>query len=296
MLSRRFVLGAGAAAVGISACATSPVMNIGSRQLKTLGLQTYTLREIFEPDPVGTLAMLKDLGYDYVELNERNFADRTTEDLHKMITDAGLYSPGSHYDVNNVKDDFAGAVRAAKALDLDYLVMPWIGDEYRSVEGYTMLAKTFNERGRQAREEGFRLAYHNHQFEFDDLGGGQTGYDILLSQTDPDIFEFQLDLFWAYLAQQDIPALMRANPGRFKMCHIKDMKGDPALYRNSRDYDAIGKEIMVNVGEGDIPFEDYFALNDVSGMEYFVIEHDSPPAPYRASMKQSIDDVRAMRF
>ena len=296
MLSRRFVLGAGAAAVGISACASGPLMNIGSRQLKTLGLQTYSLREIFEPDPVGTLAMLKELGYDYVELNGRNFADRSPEDLRKMVVDAGLTCPGTHYDVTGIKDDFATAVSDAKALGLDYMVVPWIGEDLRTVEGYTMLAEMFNERGRQAREEGFRLAYHNHQFEFDDLGGGQTGMDILLNQTDPDVFEFQLDLFWARLAEQDIPALMRDHPGRFKMCHIKDMKGDPAQYRASLDYEGIVKALMVNVGEGDIPFEDYFALNNVSGMEYFVIEHDNPPKPYRASMKQSIDDVRAMRF
>jgi len=295
MLSRRFVLGAGAAAVGVAACGGGGA-KVGSRQLKTLGLQTYTLREVFEPDPVGTLAMLKELGYDYVELNERNFSDRSAEDLSAMVKDAGLYAPGTHYDLMNVKDNFPQAIKDAKTLELDYMVMPWIGDEFRSVEGYTMLAEMFNERGRQAREEGFRLAYHNHQFEFDDLGDGQTGYDILLNQTNPDIFEFELDLFWAYLAQQDIPALMRAHPDRFKMCHIKDMKGDPAPYRASRDYGKIGQELMVNVGIGDIPFEKYFALNDLSGMEYFVIEHDSPPKPFRASMKQSIDDVRAMRF
>lgn len=295
MLSRRFVLGAGAAAVGLTACgAAGP--KLGTRQLKTLGLQTYSLREIFEPDPVGTLAMLKELGYDYVELNGRNFAERSTGDLRKMIEDSGLTSPGTHYDVMGIKDNFGQAAKDAKALGLDYMVVPWIGEELRTVEGYRMLAEMFNERGRQAREDGFRLAYHNHQFEFDDLGGGQTGMDILLGQTDPDVFEFELDLFWARLAEQDIPALLRAHPGRFKMCHIKDMKGSPSQYRDSRDYGGIVKALMVNVGEGDMPFEDYFALNDISGMEYFIIEHDNPPKPFRASMKQSIDDVRAMRF
>ena len=62
MFSRRFVLGAGAAAIGISACGGVVGAKVGERQLKTLGLQTYTLREVFEPDPVGTLAMLKELG------------------------------------------------------------------------------------------------------------------------------------------------------------------------------------------------------------------------------------------
>lgn len=295
MMSRRMVMGAGAAALGLAACGGSQ-SKAGSRQLQTLGLQTYTLREIFEPDPVGTLAMLKELGYDYVELNERNFTDRTAEELITMVEDAGLYAPATHYNMEKIRSDFGQTVKDAQALGVEYVIMPWTDDPQRTVEGYKRNAAMFNERGRQAREAGFKLAYHNHQFEFDDLGGGVTGMDIMLNETDPDLFDFELDLFWARLGNVDIDAFFRANPGRFKLCHIKDMKGDPTPYRDSRDYGAIVSALMVNVGEGDLPFEDYFALNDISGMEYFVIEHDNPSKPFRASVKQSIDDVRAMRF
>lgn len=297
MFSRRFILGGAAASLGLMACGeTKPIAAVGSRRLDKLGLQTYTLRNAFEPDPVGTLRMLKELGYDYVELNERNFATRTAADLVSMVKDAGLYSPSTHYSLNRVRDDFSQTVRDAETLDVDYVVMPWMDEAERTVEGYKANAAMFNTRGKQAREAGFKLAYHNHQFEFDDLGGGVTGMDILLNETDPEIFDFELDMFWAALAEQDILALMQRHPGRFKLCHIKDMKGDPAAYRASKDYGEIGAALMVNVGEGDLPFEDYFALNDVSGLEYFIIEHDNPKTPYRAAMKQSIDDVRAIRF
>ena len=296
MFSRRFVLGAGSAAIGLAACGGAAGPKVGERQLKTLGLQTYTLREIFEPDPVGTLAMLKELGYDYVELNERNFATRSVEDLTGMIKDAGLYAPATHYNMERIRSDFGQTVSDAQALGVEYVIMPWTDQPQRTIEGYKANAAMFNERGRQARDAGFKLAYHNHQFEFDDLGGGTTAMDIMLGETDPDLFDFELDLFWARLAGPGIGDLFKAHPGRFKLCHIKDMKGPPEAFRDSRDYGAISRTLMVNVGEGNMPFEEYFALNEVSGMEYFVIEHDSPPKPYRASMKQSIDHVRAMRF
>lgn len=295
MVSRRFVMGAGAAAVGLAACGGGGP-KVGARQLKTLGLQTYTLREIFEPDPAGTLAMLKELGYDYVELNERNFTDRSAQELIGLVREAGLHAPATHYNLDRVRNDFGQTVKDAQALGVEYVIMPWTDEPQRTIEGYKANAAMFNERGRQARDAGFKLAYHNHQFEFDDLGGGTTAMDIMLAETDPDLFDFELDLFWARLGNANIEELFRAHPGRFKLCHIKDMKGDPTAYRDSRDYGAIGAALMVNVGEGNLPFEDYFALNDVSGMEYFVIEHDNPPKPFRASMKQSIDDVRAMRF
>jgi len=89
MVSRRFVMGAGAAAVGLAACGGGAGGAVGKNKLKQIGLQTYTLRDIFEPDPVGTLKMIKELGYDYVELNRRNFAERSPKDLINMVKDAG---------------------------------------------------------------------------------------------------------------------------------------------------------------------------------------------------------------
>jgi len=60
MLSRRFVLGAGAAAIGAAACGKNGITAnpVRTRKLDQIGLQTYTLRDIFEPDPVGTLKMM----------------------------------------------------------------------------------------------------------------------------------------------------------------------------------------------------------------------------------------------
>ena len=296
MVSRRFVMGAGAAAVGLAACGGGAGGAVGKNKLKQIGLQTYTLRDIFEPDPVGTLKMIKELGYDYVELNRRNFAERSPKDLINMVKDAGLYAPFTHYSYEPLRDDFAQTTKIAQDLGVDYMIIPWLDESLRTVEGYKSVASILNERGKQAIQEGYKVAYHNHQFEFFDLGGGVTGMDILLNETDPGVVDFELDLFWTYLEVQDIPALFKKYPGRFKLCHVKDLKGDVSKWKNNLDFDSIKAAVMVNVGEGEIPFADYFALNDVSGLEHFILEHDSPPKPYRAAMKQSIDAARAMRF
>jgi len=291
MLSRRMFLGGSAAMLGLAACGETTVSK-GGVPIDQIGLQTYTLREIFEPDPVGTLKMLKELGYDYVELNDRNFATRSAKDLTAMIKDAGLYAPATHYGIDGIRDNFDKAVRDAKALEVEYIIIPWISDTERSLEDYKRHAAMFNERGQQARDAGFKFAYHNHQFEFDDLGGGTTGMDILLGETDPDIVDFELDIFWVLLAGQNISELLRAHSGRFKLCHIKDMKGDPAAWRASRDYGDIGKALMVNVGEGTVPFENYLSVAKENGVDYFIVEHDSPPKPFRESVKGSLETVR----
>lgn len=299
MYSRRLFMGGAAAAVGLSACGKNGLSTpslIGSRKLEKIGIQTYTLREIIEDDPIGTLKMLKDLGYDYVELNRRNFSERSAKDMIGMVKDAGLYAPATHYSIEGIGDDFNQAVKDAHDLGVEYMIVPWMDEGLRSIEGYKATAAMFNARGRQARDEGFKLAYHNHQFEFFDLGDGVTGMDILLNETDPYVVDFELDLFWTRLEIEDVPSFLRKHPGRFKLAHVKDMKGDPAKWKNSVDFDGIKADLMVNVGEGDIPFESYFALNEISGLKHFILEHDNPPKPFRGSVKQSIDAARAMRF
>lgn len=294
MYSRRLFMGASAAAIGLTACGGGA--KVASGKIDKVGIQTYTLREIFEPDPVGTLKMIKDVGYDYVELNGRNFSERSPVDLAAMIKDAGLYSPASHVDYNAAVNTPEELAKTCQTLGCKFAIVPWVDEAQRTKEDWYRHAKAFEASGKIMRDNGVRLAYHNHQFEFDDLGGGETAMDILINETSAENVDFELDLFWSALASIDIPALFKKAPGRFKLCHVKDMKGDPKAYADSRDYGNISKQLMVNVGEGELPFESYFALNDISGMEYFITEHDNPVKPFRNAIKVSHDSVRAMRF
>lgn len=267
----------------------------GARQIKKVGIQTYTLRDVFEKDPMTALRMIKNVGYDYVELNSRNFTLVAPEKLRAMIDEVGLSAPASHISLDMIKGDMAELMDTAKTLGVEYLTVPWVNDDVRSFEDWKSHARLMNHAGEKLRDNGFKLAYHNHQFEFIDLGGGTTALDILLNDTRDENLAFQLDIFWAYLAKVDIAALFKQNPGRFKLCHVKDMTKDRDQYQTA-SYEDIGKNIMVNVGEGVIPFESYFALNDISGMEYFVTEHDHPNKPYENAIRTSYEAVKDMRF
>jgi len=236
-----------------------------SGKINKVGLQTYTLRESFQKDPMETLKMIKDVGYDYVELNGRNFAQIPAEILKDMLEEVGLPSPASHISLDMIKGDMSALIQTARILGIEYLTVPWINDDARGVNDWKSHASLMNTAGEKLHDNGFKLAYHNHQFEFVDLGGGTTAMDILMNETAPENLSFQLDLFWAYLGDVDIPALFKQYSGRFKLCHIKDMTEEKSKYQNA-DYDEIGKNIMVDVGEGIIPFESYFSLNDVQNM------------------------------
>ncbi|MEO1554212.1 MAG: sugar phosphate isomerase/epimerase [Pseudomonadota bacterium] len=297
ILDRRGFIGVSGAALLLSACkANAPNASLGKSRLEKIGLQTYTLREALVDDFVGTLKMVKAVGYDYVELNGRDFADRSPQDLRTILDDVGLPSPISHVDYDSLANRPEHLAEVANVLGLDYVVLPWIGDDQRGRDDYKRHAEMLNKAADRLRPAGVGVGYHNHQFEFFDLGAGETGMEILLSETDPAGVTFELDLFWAALAGVDIPALFRRHPGRFKMCHVKDLSGDSEPWRTSLEFPEIVQKLMVNVGEGQLPFETYFAENSVSGLEYFIAEHDNPPKPFRQSIQTSHDAMRALRF
>jgi len=301
MFSRRSFLQSTAAVTAVitSGCAVAhdgkAVVSAKPGQISKVGLQTYTLREVFAPDPMGALKMIKAAGYDYVELNGRNFAQTPPAELRAMLDDVGLPAPSTHISLDDLRGDLNGLAKTCATLGCEYAIVPYIAEDQRSYEDWKSHAALMNQAGAKLRDNGVKLAYHNHQFEFDDLGGGTNAMEILMNEGASENLDFQIDLFWTYLADIDIPALFAKYPGRFKLCHIKDMKANRADFANA-SYDDISNKLMVNVGEGVMPFESYFALNDLSGMTYFIAEHDSPKKPFLDSIASSYKAVKAMRF
>lgn len=292
-LSRRQVLAASSLLLMSGACsgASAP-----SGKIKKVGIQTYTLREAFGEDFVGTFQMIKDTGYDYVELNGRNLSEHSPQQLREILDSVGLPAPAMHMDYDTIENHTGKLADVMQVLGCKYVVLPWLDEGQRSLDDYKRHADMLNRSGEILGKSGLRLAYHNHQFEFFDLGDGVNGMDILLNETAPEYVDFELDFFWSELASVDIPQLFRQHPGRFKLCHIKDLAGDREAWVKSNDYGQIVSTLMKNVGEGTLPFETYFALNEISGMEYFIAEHDNPPKPFQTSIETSLNTIRAMRF
>ncbi len=112
--------------------------------------------------------------------------------------------------------------------------------------------------GESCREAGLRFGYHNHDFEFETIDG-QIPFDVLLDETDPGLVDFELDLFWITKGGEDPLRYFERYPGRFTLCHVKDM--------------AAGGE-MVDVGAGGIDFAAIFARAEQAGLKHFFVEHD----------------------
>ena len=232
--------------------------------LDRIGLQLYTIRSLMSEDVAGTLDTVAAIGYDEVEF-AGYFAPPPAE-VRGWLDAAGLSSPAAHVGMEDLMG--AGldtAIETASTLGQRWLVLPWMPEDMRTSDGYRALADMLNPAGETAAAANVRVAYHNHAFEFETVDDdGATGYSLLLEHLDPGLTDLEIDFHWSAVGGADSAALLRDNPGRFTLCHIKDLTAD-------------GR--MADVGAGEINWAGLFALSDTAGLRHFFVEHDQPGDP-----------------
>ena len=273
-LDRRTFLGAlagGLAGLGVVACGGGGSAAAAAPWARRPGVQLYTVRTLMQRSVPETLAAVAETGYREVET--AGLAGLSPEAFRAALDQAGLVSPAAHMPIEALRQGLEASLAAARTLGQEWVVVPWLGEAERTADGYRRVAAELNRFGAAAREQGVRIGYHNHDFEFEELEGGTRGYDLLLSETDPDLVDIELDLFWAVAAGQDPVALFERDPGRFPLCHVKDGTGQ-------------GDASQTPVGEGDIDFARIFAHADQAGLRHYFVEQDNPADPL-ASIRTS---------
>jgi sugar phosphate isomerase/epimerase len=277
MINRRQWM-AGGAALGAT-LAAGPLM-AKSLKSKPIGIQLYTVRELFSKDPMGTLEKVAAIGYREVEYGGGGYDKMDHAALRKTMDRLGLTSPSIHVAYEALASDFDGAVAMTKALGADTLVVPYMIDAHRNAEGWKAAVANFNRYAERLKKAGLGFAYHNHDFEFTLKPGGTSLFDTLIADADPALVRLELDLFWAVAAGEDPKAIIRRLAGRIYAYHVKDRTAD-------------GK--MTSVGKGVIDFADIFTLNRTAGVKHFYVENDQSPAPYLPDIQTSFTTLSRLR-
>ncbi len=247
---------------------------------RATGVQLYTLRTELK-DMSSAIAKIAAIGYQQVEtfgydagkylgMEPKAFADLFAQ--NKLTTPSGhYYLPEFLFKGND--DVWKRAVEDAQHLKHKYMVVPWLEPQYRKdADGYKKLAARLNKAAELTKDGGMTLAYHNHDFEFENMGG-VTAWDILAKETDPSMMKFEMDLYWTVFAGKDPIEVMKEHKGRIVMWHVKDM--------------AAGSRTFAEVGSGTIDFKKIFAAAKLSGMQYFFVEQDQCPGSPFDSIRKS---------
>ena len=198
-----------AGGAALAATLTGGPLMARSLKSKPIGIQLYTVRELFAKDPMGTLEQVAAIGYREVEYGGGGYDKMDHAALRKTMDRLGLTSPSIHVGYEALASDFDGAVAMTKALGADTLIVPYMGEAHRSAEGWKAAVADFNRYAERLKKAGLGFAYHNHDFEFTLKPGGTSLFDTLIADADPALVQIELDLFWAVAAGEDPKAIIR---------------------------------------------------------------------------------------
>ena len=224
----------------------------------SIGLQLYTLRDMMAVSVSATLKLVSAVGYKEVET--AGYFDHSPKEFRKMLDGEGLRAPSAHIRLDLFENSLNEVIDTAKEIGHDYVVIPYLTAEQRGtgIDVYKKLAERCNVYGEACNKSGLKLAYHNHDFEFE-MRDGLLPYDVLLQDVDADLMSMEMDLYWMAKAKQDPLAYFKRHPGRFKLWHVKDMDKEGAF---------------ADVGTGVIDFATIFAHAKQAGVEHKVVERD----------------------
>ena len=126
--------------------------------------------------------------------------------------------------------------------------------------------------GARLKDEGMVFNYHNHAFEFEDLGG-VNGMQVLAAETNPDVVKFNMDVFWLTIGGENPGEFIRANANRGGYFHFKD----------GRRLADGGLEFL-ELGAGGVDLKGAVAAALEVGAEWIVAEQDRTALPHLESV------------
>ncbi len=240
-----------------------------------LGAQFYSIRNhTTTPEGVqDAFREMKKIGYETVQLS--GICQTDAEVLKAISEETALPIVTTHIAAQRILEETDAVIAEHKIFGCPEIGLGSMPQEYHgSIEGVRKFIKDFTPAMEKIRAAGLRFAYHNHAFEFVDLGG-TNAYEILINEM-PGLF-FIIDVYWLRYAGQDPEKTIERLKDRIVSVHFKDMISEP-------------KGAICPCGDGVIDFAPILALCDRLGIPEALVEQDNAPdTDSYACMKKSFD-------
>ena len=245
-----------------------------------IGIQVYSVRGEAKADLKGTLAQIKEMGYDGVEF--AGLYDYAPEDIRDMCAEIGLVPISAHVPYLDLIADTKVTLAKYKTIGCKYVAVPYLTPEYRpDTEKFPEVVKNVEMLGSVAKKLGMTLLYHNHDFEFMKLDG-KYALDVLYDSVPADLLQTELDMCWVNVGGEVPCEYLLKYSGRSPVVHLKDFYGE----KSDDMYELIGIEKKAPkrpanfefrpVGSGKQDFPSILEAAKDAGAEWVVVEQDNP--------------------
>ena len=279
-----------------------------------IGLELYTVRDLMMSDFEGVLAKVAEMGYREVE-PASGYNNMDPKAFRAMLDRYSLRMPSTHSGARGTGAELEKQLEGFQIMGIGYTEILSVGGPggagsgparklvpgayynpgtgvtrnsfteteafgpYQppvSLESVKKRAAQLNASGKIARKFGMKILVHNHTGEYERLtDSDRTTYDVLLSETDPELVTMQLDIVWAAIAGMDVVEMFHKNPGRYELWHLKDVVGLKTVNRTLSPNARVSSMAFVPLGAGQMDYKPIFANAKLAGLKHFCVEQDN---------------------
>lgn len=235
-----------------------------------LAAQLYTLRNELKQDFPGVLRDLQKMGWAAVQID--GLHGYPAAEIAAVMKETGLHTAGMHVGLERMKHDLEAVLEEAELFGTKDLICHSLPNGLQNPEGYLSVRSDLHQVASQVSGSGYRIGYHNHDFEFHTSIEGKFALEYLLE--DPAVYP-EIDTYWVLKAGQDPLAFISQYASRMPILHLKDMTSD-------------GRQYFAELGTGLIDFAPILKWGLQHGVEWFAVEQDYCPGSPLDSLATSL--------
>ncbi len=267
-LTRREFLGKSAIGIGSTVLASQIPLPLDAEASPVIpkmvaGFQVWTVKDALVKDFPGTLKKMADMGYQSVEMCSppgygfEPLMKLTAKEMKKIINDAGLICPSSHYGMKEFRKNLDERITFALESGQTQMILSSFGmSENATLDDWKKAADELNIMGKKAKSAGIQMGFHNHNNEFQKIDGTLI-YDVLMNQFDPEYIKMQFQVAVITIGYK-ASDYFNKYPGRFISAHLADFAQD--------------NKSEMPVGQGIVDWKEFFATLPTGGVQNTFVE------------------------
>lgn len=221
--------------------------------------QLFTLRNELKEDFPGVLRELKNRGWKAVQID--GLFGYSPQEISAVLNETGLETAGMHIGLDRMKHDLDNVIKEAILFKSKDIFCHYMEESMQNEEGYKQAKSELLEAIQKLEPLGFRVGYHNHDFEFKTMVDGKNALEYILEPSGNRFIYPEIDTYWIKKAGRDPLAFIKKYTGRTLYIHLKDMTTD-------------GRDYFTEIGTGSIDFESILWWGQKNGVEWYVVEQD----------------------
>jgi sugar phosphate isomerase/epimerase len=194
-----------------------------------IGFQGYDARFLLMKDWSGGWKQLRAMGFQSVDLvsfkgygyEKSPLANMPAGEIRRGIQSVSMQCENCQFYYSELHDSFDEKMRFSHDLGLRNIICAPAPGRTKTIDDWKWQADQLNELGKKVSRGGFQLGYHNHDLEFF-VTDGVRPYDVLMSNTDPRLVMFQIDVGNLTFGGADAIEYLTKYTSRYFSMHAKD--------------------------------------------------------------------------